>query len=87
MFRKGIGSQLMYNTAISTKWDTIENQAVELLNEGEQGTLRYYLNEYQAGFITVDGLVMASFELLNTQAKVRSFYKILQFVTYSESFF
>lgn len=69
-FRKGIGSQLMYNTAISSKWDLIEDQAIQLLNETEQGTLRYYLSEYQAGFITVDGLAMASFELLNTKAKM-----------------
>ena len=61
----------MLNSAISSKWDKIENQASELLNEVEQGTLRYYLSEYQRGFITVDGLAMASFELLNTKAKVR----------------
>ena len=70
MFSKGIGSQLMYNSAIATKWDMIEEQARDLLNNTEQGTLRYYLSEYQKGYITVDGLVLASFELLNTKAKV-----------------
>ena len=70
VFSKGIGSQLIYNSAISTKWDMIENQARELLNNTEQGTLRYYLSEYQKGYITVDGLLLASFELLNTKAKV-----------------
>ena len=60
----------MYNSAVSTKWDMIENQARDLLNNTEQGTLRYYLTEYQKGYITVDGLVLASFELLNTKAKV-----------------
>ena len=70
VFSKGIGSQLIYNSAVSTKWDMIENQARELLNNTEQGTLRYYLSEYQKGYITVDGLLLASFELLNTKAKV-----------------
>jgi hypothetical protein len=78
VFRKGIGSQLMYNTSISTKWDLIEKQALQLLNDTEQGTLRYYLSEYQAGFITVDGLAMASFELLNTKAKVRNYTNKIQ---------
>ena len=73
VFRRGIGSQLMLNTAISNNWDTIESLASELLNDTEQGTLRYYLSEYQNGFITVDGLAMASFELLNTKAKVSQY--------------
>ena len=60
----------MLNTSIHSKWDNIQEQASELLNETEQGTLRYYLSEYQRGYISVDGLVMASFELLNTKAKV-----------------
>ncbi|XP_053381270.1 whirlin-like [Mercenaria mercenaria] len=80
VFRKGIGSQLMYNTAISTKWDVIEKQALQLLNDTEQGTLRYYLSEYQAGFITVDGLAMASFELLNTKAKMSLMKEIRSWV-------
>lgn len=60
----------MLNSLARIKWDMIEEQAHQLLNEKEQGTLRYYLNEYQKGFIRVDGLVMALFELLNTHAKV-----------------
>ncbi|XP_060572635.1 whirlin-like isoform X2 [Ruditapes philippinarum] len=80
VFRKGIGSQLMYNTSISTKWDLIEKQALQLLNDTEQGTLRYYLSEYQAGFITVDGLAMASFELLNTKAKMTLMKEIRNWV-------
>ncbi|XP_052222739.1 uncharacterized protein LOC127838790 isoform X2 [Dreissena polymorpha] len=80
IFRKGIGSQLMLNTGISVKWDSIEHQASVLLNETEQGTLRYYLSEYQTEFISVDGLAMASFELLNTKAKMTMMPEIRNWV-------
>ncbi|XP_052790339.1 whirlin-like [Mya arenaria] len=79
-FRKGIGSQLMLNTGISAEWDIIEHKASELLNETEQGTLRYYLSEYQGEFISVDGLAMASFELLNTKAKMTMMPEIRNWV-------
>ena len=66
----------------------IENQARELLNNTEQGTLRYYLSEYQKGYITVDGLLLASFELLNTKAKVcMSVYIVSLIITSMKRFF
>jgi len=71
IFYKGVGSQLMLNTGISAAWNQLEAQAGHLLNQSEQGALRYYLSEYQAGFISVDGLAMATFELFNTSAKVK----------------
>ncbi|WAR30631.1 WHRN-like protein, partial [Mya arenaria] len=73
-------SQLMLNTGISAEWDIIEHKASELLNETEQGTLRYYLSEYQGEFISVDGLAMASFELLNTKAKMTMMPEIRNWV-------
>ena len=71
-FRQGIaGSQLMYNgTGPSTKSLT-EEQARQVLNENEFGTMSYYLEEYRRGFIAVDALVLALFSLLNSPAKVR----------------
>lgn len=49
----------------------LEEQARHLLNEQERATMGYYLDEYKEGNISVDALVMALFELLNTHAKVR----------------
>ncbi|CAL1533598.1 unnamed protein product, partial [Lymnaea stagnalis] len=40
-----------------------------LLNESEQASLNYYLAEYEKGTISVQGLVQALLELLNTGAK------------------
>ncbi|KAK3739381.1 hypothetical protein QZH41_015764, partial [Actinostola sp. cb2023] len=70
-FRQGIaGSQLMYNgTGPSTKSLT-EEQARQILNDHEFGTMAYYLEEYRKGFITVDEFVLALFSLFNTPAKV-----------------
>ena len=48
----------------------IDEQARQLLNENERATMNYYLGEYQKGHINIDALVLALFELLNTQAKV-----------------
>ena len=73
-FSRGIaGTQVMYNSALGTStqaWGMIEDQARHLLNENERGTMMYYLGEYQNGTISIDALVMALFELLNTHAKV-----------------
>jgi hypothetical protein len=60
----------MYNPTASQQWGMIEEQARQLLNDTERGTLNYYLNEYQKDHVTVDALVLALFELLNTHAKV-----------------
>lgn len=40
------------------------------MNDNERGTLNYYLNEYQKGHVTVDSLVLALSQLLNTPSKV-----------------
>jgi len=72
-FSKGPGSQLMLSSLATSKWDMIEEAARHQLNSTEQGTLRYYLNEYQKDQITIEGLVLALSELLNTHAKVTPF--------------
>lgn len=48
----------------------LEEQARHLLNEQERATMAYYLDEYRGGSVSVEALVMALFELLNTHAKV-----------------
>lgn len=48
----------------------LEEQARHLLTEQERATMTYYLDEYRRGSVSVDALVMALFELLNTHAKV-----------------
>lgn len=48
----------------------LEEQARHLLNEQERATMSYYLEEYRGGSVSVEALVMALFELLNTHAKV-----------------
>lgn len=48
----------------------LEEQARHLLNEQERATMAYYLEEYRGGSVSVEALVMALFELLNTHAKV-----------------
>ncbi|XP_022105757.1 whirlin-like isoform X2 [Acanthaster planci] len=83
-FSRGIaGTQVMYNSSLgsgSQAWGMIEDQARHLLNENEQGTMMYYLKEYQNATICVDALVMALFELLNTHAKFSLFSEIRSFV-------
>lgn len=48
----------------------LEEQARHLLNDQERATMAYYLEEYRGGGVSVEALVMALFELLNTHAKV-----------------
>lgn len=48
----------------------LEAQARHLLSAQERATMAYYLEEYRGGSVSVDALVMALFELLNTHAKV-----------------
>jgi hypothetical protein len=49
-----------------------EEQARQVLNENELGTMSYYMDEYCKGFITVDSFVLALFSLFNTPAKVQT---------------
>ncbi|XP_074655766.1 whirlin-like [Tubulanus polymorphus] len=75
VFTKGAGSQLVYN-AKSSQWAMIDAQAQQLLNETERDTLRYYLTEYQREHVTIDSLMLALFELLNTHAKSSLFSEV-----------
>ena len=73
MFSRGAGSQLMYTTESrqpSQQWAMIMDQAKKLLNDDERMTLTYYLSEYQDEHVTLESLLLALFELLNTHAKV-----------------
>ncbi|XP_057237899.1 whirlin-like [Malurus melanocephalus] len=70
LFYRGLaGSQVTLSTMVNQTRVMLEEQARHLLNEQERATMGYYLDEYKEGHISVDALVMALFELLNTQAK------------------
>ncbi|XP_010140234.1 PREDICTED: whirlin-like, partial [Buceros rhinoceros silvestris] len=70
VFYRGLaGSQVMLSTMVNQTRVMLEEQARHLLNEQERATMGYYLDEYKEGNISVDALVMALFELLNTHAK------------------
>uniref|UniRef100_A0A672UX08 Whirlin n=1 Tax=Strigops habroptila TaxID=2489341 RepID=A0A672UX08_STRHB len=70
MFYRGLaGSQVTLSTMVNQTRVMLEEQARHLLNEQERATMGYYLDEYKEGHISVDALVMALFELLNTHAK------------------
>ncbi|NXM57181.1 WHRN protein, partial [Illadopsis cleaveri] len=70
MFYRGLaGSQVTLSTMVNQTRVMLEEQARHLLNEQERATMGYYLDEYKEGNISVDALVMALFELLNTHAK------------------
>ncbi|XP_023793705.1 whirlin, partial [Cyanistes caeruleus] len=70
VFYRGLaGSQVTLSTMVNQTRVMLEEQARHLLNEQERATMGYYLDEYKEGNISVDALVMALFELLNTQAK------------------
>lgn len=72
MFYRGLaGSQVTLSTMVNQTRVMLEEQARHLLNEQERATMGYYLDEYKEGNISVDALVLALFELLNTHAKVR----------------
>lgn len=72
MFYRGLaGSQVTLSSMVNQTRVMLEEQARHLLNEQERATMGYYLDEYKEGNISVDALVMALFELLNTHAKVR----------------
>ncbi|NXD74892.1 WHRN protein, partial [Halcyon senegalensis] len=70
LFYRGLaGSQVTLSTMVNQTRVMLEEQARHLLNEQERATMGYYLDEYKEGNISVDALVMALFELLNTHAK------------------
>ncbi|KAM6399941.1 whirlin [Rhynochetos jubatus] len=70
VFYRGLaGSQVTLSSMVNQTRVMLEEQARHLLNEQERVTMGYYLDEYKEGNISVDALVMALFELLNTHAK------------------
>lgn len=70
MFHHGIaGSQVLYNGGLPSQKNLITEQARQILNENELGTLKYYLDEYCKGFIDINAFVLALFDLLDTPAK------------------
>nr|XP_031533315.1 whirlin isoform X2 [Vicugna pacos] len=69
-FYKGpAGSQVTLSSLGNQTRVLLEEQARRLLNEQERATMAYYLEEYRRGSVSVEALVMALFELLNTHAK------------------
>ncbi|XP_054545361.1 whirlin isoform X2 [Talpa occidentalis] len=69
-FYKGpAGSQVTLSSLGNQTRVLLEEQARQLLTEQERATMAYYLEEYRGGSISVEALVMALFELLNTHAK------------------
>ncbi|NWX44108.1 WHRN protein, partial [Steatornis caripensis] len=70
VFYRGLaGSQVTLSSMVNQTRVMLEEQARHLLNEQERATMGYYLDEYKEGNISVDALVMALLELLNTHAK------------------
>ncbi|XP_030062174.1 whirlin [Microcaecilia unicolor] len=70
VFYRGLaGSQVTLSSMVNQTWVMLEERARHLLNEQERSTMNYYLEEYKESHIPVDALVMALFELLNTDAK------------------
>ncbi|XP_048678735.1 whirlin isoform X4 [Caretta caretta] len=70
VFYRGLaGSQVTLSSLVNQTRVMLEEQARHLLNEQERATMAYYLDEYKETTISVDSLVMALFELLNTHAK------------------
>ncbi|XP_069429946.1 whirlin isoform X2 [Ovis canadensis] len=69
-FYKGpAGSQVTLSSLGNQTRVLLEEQARHLLTEQERATVAYYLEEYRGGSVSVEALVMALFELLNTHAK------------------
>ncbi|XP_058015551.1 whirlin [Ahaetulla prasina] len=71
-FYKGLtGSQVTLSSLVNQNRVMLEEHARHLLNEPERTTMAYYLDEYKEKNISIDSLIMALFELLNTHAKVK----------------
>uniref|UniRef100_A0A8C8SND9 Whirlin n=1 Tax=Pelusios castaneus TaxID=367368 RepID=A0A8C8SND9_9SAUR len=70
LFYRGLaGSQVTLSSLVNQTRVMLEEQARHLLNEQERATMAYYLDEYKETHISIDSLIMALFELLNTHAK------------------
>ena len=81
MFHHGIaGSQVLYNGGLPSQKNLITEQARQILSENELGTLKYYLEEYSKGYISISAFVLALFDLLNTPAKASTIRKLCQLV-------
>ncbi|XP_040613275.1 whirlin isoform X1 [Mesocricetus auratus] len=69
-FYKGpAGSQVTLSSLGNQTRALLDDQARHLLTEQERATMMYYLDQYRGGAVSVEALVMALFELLNTHAK------------------
>ncbi|KAI8741814.1 whirlin, partial [Biomphalaria glabrata] len=69
-FLKGLGAMLSMSLPNSGHYKGQFHEQVRLLlNESEQASLSYYMAEYDKRAVSVQGLVQALFELLNTMAK------------------
>ncbi|XP_078381387.1 uncharacterized protein LOC144664126 isoform X3 [Oculina patagonica] len=77
MFHHGIaGSQVLYNGGLPCQKNLITEQARQILNDNELGTLKYYLDEYCKGYIKISAFVLALFDLLDTAAKMSLMFEI-----------
>nr|XP_044997445.1 whirlin isoform X2 [Jaculus jaculus] len=69
-FYKGpAGSQVTLSSLGNQTRALLDEQARHLLTEQEHATMAYYVDQYRGGSVSVEALVMALFELLNTHAK------------------
>ncbi|KAM4695895.1 whirlin [Rhinophrynus dorsalis] len=68
-YRAPTGSQVTLSSLGNQTLVLLEEKARLLLTEPERSTMSYYLQQYKEHHITVQALIMAMFELLNTQAK------------------
>ncbi|XP_014591486.2 whirlin isoform X2 [Equus caballus] len=68
-YRGPVGSQVTLSSLGNQTRVALEEQARHVLTEQERATMAYYLEEYHGGSVSVEALVMALFELLNTHAK------------------
>nr|XP_008535532.1 PREDICTED: whirlin [Equus przewalskii] len=68
-YRGPVGSQVTLSSLGNQTRVALEEQARHVLTEQERATMAYYLEEYRGGSVSVEALVMALFELLNTHAK------------------
>ncbi|CAH2316421.1 whirlin isoform X1 [Pelobates cultripes] len=68
-YRGPTGSQVTLSSLGNQNLALLEERARLLLTEPERSTMSYYLQQYKERHIPVQALVMAMFELLNTQAK------------------
>ncbi|KAM8933699.1 whirlin [Pelodytes ibericus] len=68
-YRGPTGSQVTLSSLGNQNLALLEDRARLLLTEPERSTMSYYLHQYKERHIPIQALIMAMFELLNTQAK------------------